>query len=222
MLVYAHRGFHSTHAENTTAAFEAAWRLGVDGIETDVRLTKDGAAVLFHDRNAPDGRAVASVTRDELARSVGFEVPTLEDTLKRWPEKAWNLEIKVPEALVPTLAIVDRLTRRDRILITSFWHGVVAEAARAGFDSGVLVSHAPDDPSGFPRGLPQHGQIRTVVWNYEFAAPALVAAVKEAGYRNFVYGAATPEENARLASWPVDAVITDRPEDFLGRSPGRA
>ncbi|PHH82984.1 hypothetical protein CDD82_4098 [Ophiocordyceps australis] len=45
----AHRGFRAQEAENTMAAFCAAARAGAQGIETDVRLSRDGVAVLSHD-----------------------------------------------------------------------------------------------------------------------------------------------------------------------------
>lgn len=48
-LIIAHRG-DSVHApENTLAAFKRAVDAGADGIEFDVRLTKDGEVVVFHD-----------------------------------------------------------------------------------------------------------------------------------------------------------------------------
>ena len=42
MLVIAHRGDHAAVPENTLAAFEAAIMVGVNGIETDVRISLDG------------------------------------------------------------------------------------------------------------------------------------------------------------------------------------
>lgn len=46
---YAHRGLHDEHLpENSLAAFEAACRAGY-GIELDVRLSRDGIPVVFHD-----------------------------------------------------------------------------------------------------------------------------------------------------------------------------
>ena len=50
MLLLAHRGYHLSVPENTMAAFAAAVALGVDGIETDVRLSRDGLPVIIHDR----------------------------------------------------------------------------------------------------------------------------------------------------------------------------
>ena len=44
-----HRGWRSKYPENTMEAFKAAVELGVDQIETDVRITADGELVLHHD-----------------------------------------------------------------------------------------------------------------------------------------------------------------------------
>ena len=49
-LVIAHRGAHSAHPENSIAAFQAAVALGADGVELDVRLTRDGRVAVVHDR----------------------------------------------------------------------------------------------------------------------------------------------------------------------------
>ncbi|HEY7423399.1 MAG TPA: glycerophosphodiester phosphodiesterase family protein [Gemmataceae bacterium] len=44
-----HRGARALKPENTLPSFEAAFDLGVHSIETDVHLTRDGVAVLYHD-----------------------------------------------------------------------------------------------------------------------------------------------------------------------------
>ena len=49
MKVYAHRGYSGRYPENTMLAFKEAGKLGVDGIELDVQLTKDGEVVVIHD-----------------------------------------------------------------------------------------------------------------------------------------------------------------------------
>lgn len=47
--IFAHRGASAYAPENTLAAFDLAQRLGADGIELDVQLTKDGEVVVIHD-----------------------------------------------------------------------------------------------------------------------------------------------------------------------------
>ena len=48
--IFAHRGANREAAENTRAAFDRALAYPIDGIETDIQLTRDGVAVLWHDR----------------------------------------------------------------------------------------------------------------------------------------------------------------------------
>lgn len=48
--IFAHRGANREAAENTRSAFDAALAYPIDGMETDVQLTRDEVAVLWHDR----------------------------------------------------------------------------------------------------------------------------------------------------------------------------
>src|SRR5690625_5400798 len=47
--IFAHRGASQFAPENTMPAFQLAYELGAEGIETDVHLTKDLVPVLIHD-----------------------------------------------------------------------------------------------------------------------------------------------------------------------------
>ncbi len=49
-LIFAHRGANTEAMENTRQAFDRAFNYAIDGIETDVQLSRDGVAVLWHDR----------------------------------------------------------------------------------------------------------------------------------------------------------------------------
>jgi glycerophosphoryl diester phosphodiesterase len=48
-LIYAHRGAKREAAENTRSAFDKALAYSINGIETDIQLTRDGVCVLWHD-----------------------------------------------------------------------------------------------------------------------------------------------------------------------------
>ena len=70
VLLGCHRGDRTNFPENTMEAFRGAAKLGVDAIETDVRRTKDGQLVLFHDntltRTTGQEGAISDYTLDEL------------------------------------------------------------------------------------------------------------------------------------------------------------
>ena len=67
---FAHRGFSGKYPENTMLAFRKAIELGVDGIELDVHLTKDGQLVIIHDettnRTCGVSGQVGKMTMEEL------------------------------------------------------------------------------------------------------------------------------------------------------------
>jgi glycerophosphoryl diester phosphodiesterase len=63
MKIYAHRGASHDYPEMTMAAYEEAAKQGADGFECDVRLTKDGIAVLWHDadlKRCADSEAIVA------------------------------------------------------------------------------------------------------------------------------------------------------------------
>src|SRR4030042_6855801 len=49
ILVIAHRGFSGKAPENTLASFKKAMEAGADVIEFDVRFSRDGHLIVFHD-----------------------------------------------------------------------------------------------------------------------------------------------------------------------------
>lgn len=114
-VVIAHQGGRGLWPENTLFAFEQARALGVDVLEMDLQVTRDGALVVMHDDSVDrttNGRGrVASFTLEELEaldagftfqdaegdfsfRGRGLKVPTLEEVLERFPEARLNLEMK--------------------------------------------------------------------------------------------------------------------------------
>lgn len=115
-LVLAHRGGADIRPENTFEAYDYAIGIGVDVLEIDARLSKDGEFVVIHDSTVDrttDGTGrVEEKTLAELKsldagfrftkdkgrsfpfRGKGLRIPTLEETLDRYKEKNINIEIK--------------------------------------------------------------------------------------------------------------------------------
>jgi glycerophosphoryl diester phosphodiesterase len=87
--VFAHRGLHTTQRENTLASFGAALELGVDGVEFDVRRTRDGVLVVHHDPTV-ESLAIAQSERSALPDYV----PTLASALETLEGVKVNVEIK--------------------------------------------------------------------------------------------------------------------------------
>lgn len=88
-IMYAHRGLHNEkRAENSMSAFKAAVDSGY-GIELDIRLSKDGKLVVFHDDTLDrvcgrEGKVI-DFTADELAtfklKGTNDGIPLFSDVL---------------------------------------------------------------------------------------------------------------------------------------------
>ena len=104
-------GWRSDYPENTMLSFKAAAEIGVDQIETDIRITKDGELVLIHDATVDrttdgTGRVIdytyeelckldAGIKRGEQFR--GTRIPKLTELLdyvKTLPTMTLDLELK--------------------------------------------------------------------------------------------------------------------------------
>jgi glycerophosphoryl diester phosphodiesterase len=217
MLILSHRGHCSTTPENTLEAFQHAIRIGVDGIETDVQISKDEQLILFHDRLLPDGRTVTELTQAELSDVVGYFVPTLDMALSIPGDILWNLEIKNPSVLEPLVSTLSAFCHSKRFLITSFWHPVVEQVSqRLDMDCGVLVDHRPFEQASCPLGWwPNDTRLNTIVWHYPVIDRRLVGLTTQRGIRNFVYGVVTESDWLHCAELKIDGVITDHPEAVL-------
>lgn len=142
-LIFAHRGSAGTHPENTMSAFKEAVRVGADGIETDVQLSKDGEVVIIHDEKLDRTTNASGYVKDRTLRELktlnasfgtkgkwGREkIPTLVELLI-WlshNQLLCNIELKNTLFLYPGLeAKVIQLVRaykmEDRIILSSFNH----------------------------------------------------------------------------------------------------
>src|SRR6478672_8054500 len=94
--VFAHRGGSALAPENTVAAFDRGLGLGADGLELDVRLSRDGVVMVHHDATLERTTTLNGPISERTARELGaVEVPTLADVLTRHPGARVIVEMKV-------------------------------------------------------------------------------------------------------------------------------
>ena len=213
MLVIAHRGYHAAVPENTLAAFEAAVAAGTNGIETDVRISRDGLPVLIHDRVIiTSGEAVADLARREIERAAGHEVPTLDEALEHFPGILWNVEIKTMRALSTVIKVLEKHQAGRRIVVTSFRHDVVTICASSlKVNCGLVFAHRPGTLSSLLSDFNGNPRINHLVWDYDVLDAGLLNQAAMDGFRNFVYGPVTKAEHDSCRELGVDGVITDYP-----------
>lgn len=131
---YAHRGASEYAPENTMSSFYLGIQQGANGIETDIRMTKDGVPVLFHDKTlervvgAPGG--VGDYTYAELLqmRVRNFQtatediIVTFEDFLRYFGfrDLHFAIELKEPGTEQAVLELLEFYHMREKTVVTSF------------------------------------------------------------------------------------------------------
>ena len=133
-VVYAHRGASEYAPENTMSSFYLGLYMGANGIETDVRRTKDGTLVLFHDatldRVCGVSGELSNYTYEELCKIPVIHTPSgrrdivvrLEDFLHYCGAHGVKLaiELKADGVGVDVYTLVKRYGLEDNVIVTSF------------------------------------------------------------------------------------------------------
>jgi len=128
-LIIGHRGTKGIAPENSLSGFKKAVELGIDGIELDVHLTKDGKLVVIHGmdlkRLAGLRIPIKQLTFKELKEYdiSKFFTKNQEKIMEKLPEeKKYFLELRTIQANSFYLNIYEQLTKR-KISFYLHWDG---------------------------------------------------------------------------------------------------
>lgn len=153
MLIFAHRGSSGTEPENTRRAFRQAIADGADGVEFDVRATRDGVPVLLHDRRLErttngtgdvDAHTLAELRT--LDAGLGESIPTLTEVLDLVSGRLRiDVELKQTGIEADVLAVLNNY--RDSVwTLSSFdWESLARVRTLAPEAELWLLSQLPTD-----------------------------------------------------------------------------
>ena len=234
--VMAHRGASKAERENTIAAFARAAQLGAHAVELDVRRTSDGALVIHHNPDLPDGRLICETDAADLPTSVPRLGAALDACAGMWV----NVEIKndpseadfdPSEAIADqTMALLLARGEPERWLISSFRIETVdrcraiADAAGQPIRTAWLTSVVPEDVVEL---LTSRGHVALHPW-VALLRREVIDACHAAGLQVNTWTCDDPERMAELLDWGIDGICTNVPDVALsviaarGRAAGPA
>lgn len=239
--LYAHRGASAERPENTLPAFERAVEIGVDALELDVHLTRDGHLLVVHDDTARRMAACAAPwaaldladarrldmgwgfvapdgTRPFAGR--GIRVPTLEEVLGAFPKTRLNVDIKRGDrATEAALELVRRMKAENRVTLASFHTGTLVAVRRRGYGGETSLARGEiatllSLPALLWRQLPFTGtaaQVPVSQGGIRFDRPAFIAKCHSLGLRVDFWTIDDPAEAKRLLALGADGIMTNDP-----------
>jgi glycerophosphoryl diester phosphodiesterase len=218
-MVAAHRGVATGAAENTIGAFTNAIDVGADMVEFDVRRTRDGELIAFHDAHA-GGAPVGSLTRDDIMSAAGVRPPLLTDVLRACSGRIkLDVELKEDGYVPDVMAVLRAGADAGQIVVTSFLPAVIAQAKDAfpEVKTGLLVG--TDAPLWradahrrqlFPVGLARQARADYLAPHYRLARFGVVRAAAAAGLPCLLW---TVNDDAAIRQFAADpriaVIITD-------------
>ena len=239
--VIGHRGAAGYAPENTLESIRTAADIGAQWVELDVKITRDGVPIIFHDetleRTTNGSGEVAQTDYADIQNLeagswfgesfAGIKIPTLEEAVDVILEHKMglNLEIKPcpgreKETAEAALDVLSQIwDDHDKVLISSFQH-VSLEAARdvAGdWPRGLLIS-GEEMPENW-KELADYLDVKTINISRELAKADTCNDVIDEGYPLLVYTVNDPMEAKRLMQLGVDCFFSDTPDVILENLP---
>ncbi len=235
----AHRGSRILWPENTMTAFAGAVELGYHYVETDVRMTRDGIVVVFHDATLDrttngTGRIVDwlwedlrhldagwsfEVDGDYPYRGRGVGIPRLEEVFATWPDLHLNLDLKASGIEWGVAEVIIGMDRRDSTLVASFHDQRIARFRRV--TEGTVATSAGSRAAIAAWMASRLGKAfvqPVAAYQLPFDATGarldrrFVEAAHAAGAQVHAWTVNEPSDMARLLDMGVDGIITDRPD----------
>jgi glycerophosphoryl diester phosphodiesterase len=219
-IAFAHRGAAPPGLENTLAAVDRVVGLGFGYLETDVRATRDGVAVLLHDasldRTTDRSGPVRTLRWTEVAKArVGGRepVPRLDELLGSYPDLRVNIDVKTPSAVDPLVEVVRRTGAIDRVCIGSF-HDRLIPIVRARLGERLCTSLGPREVLALRLGTLRRtdagcAQVPPGLLRIRVIDPRFVAAAHRLGLPVHAWTVNDPAEMNRLLDLGVDGIMSD-------------
>lgn len=233
-MIYAHRGASKRAPENTMHAFELAYELGAEGIETDVQLTKDRVPVLIHDervnRTTNGTGYIKDLTWDQIKqldagswfdkKFAGTSIISL-DTFLQWIQSkslCLNIELKNNKIDYKHLEsiVYEKIAHYqllDRTILSTFNPNSVKRmnSLQYNIEIAFLTSRRNKDLIAYSRDLGAHA----LHIKYRLLTPRLVEQCKQENIAVRVYTINKGTRMMRCFTNDCDGIFTDVPDKGL-------
>ncbi len=228
-MIIAHRGISFDLPENSLSAFNASWAVGVDGIEGDFHLTRDGSIVCIHDDNTSrvcnKNLVICNSTLQELKElnlqcegkdHLNIKIPTLTEVLKTVPSgKKIFIEIKCGvEILSPLIKELSRSKiNSNQVVIISFDRQVVKELKEMAPEYKALLLYSYEEGREVSSLINEMFDIKADgigtdnQLSKEFVEKVIISGLE---YHSWTIDNADTAN--QLISWGTNSITTNEPE----------
>jgi glycerophosphoryl diester phosphodiesterase len=228
--VIGHRGAMGYAPENTIVSFQKAIELGVDAVELDVHLTRDGGVVVLHDPVLERTTSGRGLVRDHTLAEIcdldagahfgsefaGQQVPALDEVLA-WARGRCVVDIEIKGDPAPYPGIEERVVALvrsndmvDQAIVISFEHPTArrVKALAPEIAAGVLYRCRPVDAVAMARAA----GVEALLPHWSDCRAEDVARAHDAGLSVHAWATSEPAEIRALLTMGVDSICSNHPD----------
>lgn len=228
-VIFAHRGFSADYPENTLIAYEKAAACGIEGIEIDVQLTKDGEIVVIHDvtvNRTTNGKGhVKDLTLKEIKalnannkvkQVANASIPTLAEVFEWLTTNNFSCIIELKNNDIPykgmekkVIRLIRQFNLSDRIILSSFNHYSLVQCyiIAPEIETAPLYRDGLFMPWIYAQGI-KAGAIHP---NYRVISEDIIQQSIQNGVKVRPYTINSEKDLRQMFSFGCSAVITDNP-----------
>ena len=230
LAVMAHRGGSLEAPENTIESFKYAIEIGSDIIETDIQLSSDGVPYIFHDDDLKRIPGIEKNFNDLLASEIDelnifgdFKIPTLEETLKQFPDTKFQIDFKTDEVVDPAIEIINKFPHIKKNLCVASFSSRRLQKIKSKL-TDVTYSMGPHEvlklllkSFGIYRGEVGGDCLQIPIYRYgiKIVTKRFVDFCKRENIKISVWTINSTEEMDYLIDLDVDGIITDKPKALI-------
>ncbi len=215
-LIIGHRGASAVAPENTIAAFAAAIDAGADGIEFDVRLSRDGVPVVIHDetlyRTSGVRRRVADLSANELNQ---FDVPSLAQVFELFAPNNLVLYLEMKEVAVAQecCRLIEQSGFKDRVIFECFEHSALQTVKS--IDPTFRIAPLFQPPATFILKRALAVDANEIALHHRLTNKRLIQKARDAGLKVVTWTVDDPAWIERAREFGVHALITNDPAALI-------
>ena len=193
--------------ENSLAAFECALSQGCDGFEFDVRQTRDGRNVIWHDpywNRTP----IAAIDYARLTGPSGDWLPTLDDVLEQFSHRAFlDIELKVRGAEMSIVEALRAVPPQRGYMLSSF--DPVTLIRLHNIDSSFPLGYICE--RDYALAIWPNVPIQTILPRYDLVQRELIDEAHRRGRQVSTWTVNSENQMLQFAEWGIDGLISDDP-----------
>jgi glycerophosphoryl diester phosphodiesterase len=231
--IFGHRGASGTYPENTMISFIEAERVGAEGIELDVQLSKDGEIIVIHDETLERTTTGTGWVKDHTLKEIRSldasykfpdygvcKVPSLDEVFSWALSNNSLINVELKNKIIPYEGLEDKVIQlirnyryESRVIISSFNHDSLKRCLKIAPDIevGVLYKERRSEPWLYAKKL----GATSIHPNFRTVANSTIYKTEQKGVSVRPYTVNKKIDMERLFKVGCSAFITDYPEKAL-------